>query len=133
MKNKQKLNSLALAGSVLILFLILFSSTASAADRDQVISNAVHKIAGMKSDVQDLVDSNTLSKNHGKMLESDLQNAKDDLNNGNIREAIINLERFKSTIKTIINNSTKLSPQHVDDLQNMINTANNIISSLKKM
>ena len=87
----------------------------------------------MKSDVQDLVDSNTLSKNHGKMLESDLQNAKDDLNNGNIREAIINLERFKSTIKTIINNSTKLSPQHVDDLQNMINTANNIISSLKKM
>ena len=132
MKIKQKLNSIVMAGSVLVLFLILVSSTASAKDyiSGDIKSDGVAKLEDMKDRVQQLVDHNTLSETTGETWTTLLQTAETALLNDKKIKTISSLNNFINTAKPYLNKNS-LSSGSKDKINKLINEANSIISALQ--
>ena len=94
-KIKQKLNSIALAGSVLAIFLHLFSSTVSAGYIDpDVVTTDTAKLEDMKDEVQQLVDRHTLAESTGAKWTTLLDTAETAILKNNEKKAKSSLKQF---------------------------------------
>ncbi len=130
MKIKQKLNSIALAGSVLAIFLILFSSTVSAGYIDSdVVTTDTAKLEDMKDEVQKLVDRHTLAESTGAKWTTLLDTAETAILKNNEKKAKSSLKQFTS-IATPYLQKKSLSQGSKDRIHQLIEDAKDIISSL---
>jgi hypothetical protein len=132
MKTKQKLNSIVLAGAVLVLFLILLSSTASAKGYipDPPKSDDVATLEDMKDRVQQLVDRGTLAESTGNTWTALLQTAETAILDDNAPKARSSLKNFIITAKPYLQKDS-LSHDSKDKIKKLIDDANDIISSIK--
>jgi hypothetical protein len=132
MRTKQKLNSIVLAGAVLVLFLILLSSTASASGYipDPPKSDDVATLEDMKDRVQQLVDRGTLAESTGNTWTTLLQTAEEAILNDNAGKARSSLNNFINTANPYLEKKS-LSRDSKDKIKKLIDDANDIISSIK--
>jgi hypothetical protein len=132
MKTKQKLNSIVLAGLVLVLFLIFLSSTVSAKGYipDPPKSGDAAKLEDMQDRVQKLVDHGTLAESTGNTWNTLLETAETAILDNNAAKARSSLNNFIKTATPYLKKD-KLSQGSKDKIKKLIDDANNIIWSLQ--
>ena len=125
-----KVDSIALAGSVLAIFLILFSSTVSAGYIDpDVVTDDTAKLEDMKDEVQQLVDRNTLAESTGAKWTTLLDTAETAILKNNEKKAKSSLKQF-TNIATPYLQKKSLSQGSKDTIHQLIEDAKDIRSSL---